>query len=86
MPRPGAERLTLQQETKKAQRDHERLLNHTTEVEAASEDIRHAPAYGGDAVHARDHHRALPVAATTLPLLCHHGAGAPPWYRFGRRD
>ncbi|MQS16048.1 hypothetical protein F7Q99_28350 [Streptomyces kaniharaensis] len=56
-----------------------------TEVEAASEDIWHAPAYGGDAVHARDHHRALPVVATTLPLLRRHGADAAVWHRFGRR-
>ncbi|MEU9077014.1 hypothetical protein [Kitasatospora sp. NPDC048538] len=82
--RPGAKRLTPQQKKEKAQRDHERLLNRMTEVENASEDIWHAPAYGGDAVHARDHHRALPVVATTLPLLRRHGAGGPVWWRFGR--
>lgn len=83
--RPDAKRLTPQQKAEKAKRDHERLLNRMTEVEAASEDIWHAPAYGGDAVHARDHHRALPVVATTLPLLRRHGADAPVWHRFGRR-
>ncbi|MQS15965.1 hypothetical protein F7Q99_27860 [Streptomyces kaniharaensis] len=55
------------------------------EVETASETSWHAPAYGGDAVHARNYHRALPVVATTLPLLRRFGADGPVWHRFGRR-
>ncbi|MEU9077020.1 hypothetical protein [Kitasatospora sp. NPDC048538] len=80
---PG-KRLTPQQKAEKAERDHERLINRMTAVEAASKATWHAPAYGGDAVHARNHHRALPVVATTLALLRRHGAGGPVWWRFGR--
>ncbi|MFE2415172.1 hypothetical protein ACFXDE_43325 [Kitasatospora sp. NPDC059408] len=83
--RPGAKPLTPEQKEEKAKQDHQRLLHRMAEVETASEDIWHAPAYGGDAVHARNYHRALPVVATTLPLLRRFGADGPVWHRFGRR-
>ncbi|MQS15974.1 hypothetical protein F7Q99_27905 [Streptomyces kaniharaensis] len=83
--RPGAKRLTPEEKEEKASRDHRRLLRRLQEVEAASEDTWYAPAYRayGDAVTARNHHHALPVVATTLPLLRRSSAGAP-WHRFGR--
>ncbi|ROR35883.1 hypothetical protein EDD39_7549 [Kitasatospora cineracea] len=40
--------------------------------------------YWGDGTTARDYHRALPVVATTLPLLRARSAGAAVWRRFGR--
>ncbi|MGA5824290.1 replication-relaxation family protein [Kitasatospora sp. NPDC094028] len=83
--RPGAKRLTPEQKKEKAKRDHERLMNRMADVEAASKAAWYAPAYGCDAVHARNYHRALPVVATTLPLLRRCGADAPIWHRFGRR-
>ncbi|WP_224283413.1 hypothetical protein [Streptomyces sp. LS1784] len=87
---PGARRrpprLTPEQREEKAKRDHERLLHRMDEVEAASEDTWYAPPYPAyyDTATARDHHRALPVVATTLPLLRRFGADAPMWHRFGR--
>ncbi|WP_354645386.1 hypothetical protein [Kitasatospora camelliae] len=55
-------------------------------METDSEDTWHAPVYPTyyDTATARDHHRALPVVATTLPLLRACGADAAIWRRFGR--
>ncbi|WP_380286483.1 replication-relaxation family protein [Kitasatospora purpeofusca] len=83
--RPGAPPLTPEQKKAKAKADHERLLRRIREVEAASEHAWHAPAYRGEETTARDYHRALPVVATTMPLLRRFGAGGPIWWRFGGR-
>ncbi|MGW6915585.1 hypothetical protein ACWGB8_17460 [Kitasatospora sp. NPDC054939] len=83
--RPGSKPLTPEQKAEQAKRDHQRLLNRMAEVEAATEAIWHAPVYptSYDTATVRDHHRALPVVATTLPLLRRLGADAPVWHRFG---
>ncbi len=81
--RPCAPPLTAEQKKAKAKADHERLLRRIREVEAASEPTWHAPDYRSDDTTARDHHRALPVVATTMPLLRRFGAGGPIWWRFG---
>ncbi|MFD4661513.1 hypothetical protein ACFWP2_38560 [Kitasatospora sp. NPDC058444] len=83
--RPGAPPLTPEQKKAKAKTDHDRLLRRIREVEAASESAWHAPAYRGEETTARDYHRALPVIATTMPLLRRFGAGGPIWWRFGGR-
>ncbi|MFJ9777783.1 replication-relaxation family protein [Kitasatospora sp. NPDC101157] len=84
--RPGAPPLTAEQKKAKAKADHERLLRHIREIEAASEPTWHAPAYRGEETTARDYHRALPVVATTMPLLRKFGAGGPIWWRFGGQE
>ncbi|WP_195911422.1 replication-relaxation family protein [Streptomyces kaniharaensis] len=81
--RPGTKPLTPEQKKEKEKADHLRLLRRIQAVEAASEDAWYAPPYRGDNITARNYHHALPVVATTLPLLCRFGAGAP-WHRFGR--
>ncbi|WBP91942.1 replication-relaxation family protein [Kitasatospora cathayae] len=81
--RPGTKPLTPEQKKEKTKADHLRLLRRIQAVETASETSWYAPPYRGDNITARDHHRALPIVATTLPLLRRFGAGAP-WHRFGR--
>ncbi|MGW2256149.1 hypothetical protein ACWCXH_39355 [Kitasatospora sp. NPDC001660] len=73
--RPGTKPLTPEQKKEKTKADHLRLLRRIQAVEAASEDAWYAPPYRGDNLTARDHHRALPIVATTLPLLRRFGAG-----------
>ncbi|WP_354644316.1 hypothetical protein [Kitasatospora camelliae] len=53
-------------------------------MQTDSEAAWYAPPYREDGISARDHHRALPVVATTLPLLRACGADAAIWRRFGR--
>ncbi|MEV0193131.1 hypothetical protein AB0I39_31945 [Kitasatospora purpeofusca] len=81
--RPGAPPLTAEQKKAKAKADHERLLRRIREVEAASGHAWHAPTYREEGVTASDYHRALPVVATTMPLLRRFGAAAPIWWRSG---
>ncbi|MFI6850032.1 hypothetical protein OG535_40035 [Kitasatospora sp. NBC_00085] len=81
--RPGAPPLTAEQKKAKAKADHERLLRRIREVEAASEHTWHTPTYRGEGITARDYPRALPVVATTMPLLRRFGAVGPIWWRFG---
>ncbi|MFI6448074.1 hypothetical protein [Kitasatospora sp. NPDC050543] len=82
--RPGAKPLTDEQKKEKARLDHRRLLRRAQEVEATSEASWYAPPYRESGIAARDYHRALPVVATTLPLLRAGGADAAIWRRFGR--
>ncbi|MEE1783020.1 hypothetical protein PUR71_08840 [Streptomyces sp. SP17BM10] len=82
--RPGTAPLTPQERKEKAKTDHQRLLRRARAVEAASEDLWYAPPYRGEGITARDYHRALPVVATTLPLLRTRGADAAIWRRLGR--
>ncbi|MFI6449724.1 hypothetical protein [Kitasatospora sp. NPDC050543] len=82
--RPGTPPPTPEEKREKAKRDHQRLLRRIHDVEAASEPTWYAPPYRTEGITARDHHRALPVVATTLPLLRRRGAGAAIWRRFGR--
>ena len=84
--RPGAPPLTPEQRKEKAKADHERLLNHIRQIEAASEPAWHAPTHRREETCARDYHRALPVVATTMPLLRKFGAGGPIWWRFGGEE
>ncbi|MFJ9448230.1 hypothetical protein ACIRRH_41410 [Kitasatospora sp. NPDC101235] len=83
-PRPGAGPLTPEQKKEKQKTDHRRLLRRAQAVEAASEALWYAPLYQEHDVTARDYHQALPVVATTLPLLRARGADAAIWRRFGR--
>ncbi|MEV0538031.1 hypothetical protein [Kitasatospora sp. NPDC050463] len=83
--RPGTAPLTPQEKKEKAKTDHQRLLRRARAVEAASEDLWYAPPYRGEGITARDYHRALPIVATTLPLLRTRGADAAIWRRLGRR-
>ena len=81
--RPATEPLTPEQRQEKTKTDHRRLLRRVQEAEGASESAWHAPAYRSKGTTALDHHRALPVVATTLPLLRTQGAAVPIWRRFG---
>ncbi|MGW2542540.1 hypothetical protein ACWC5I_17105 [Kitasatospora sp. NPDC001574] len=83
-PRPGTKPLTPEQRQEKEERDHRRLLRRIEDVETASRPTWYAPRYPGEGITARDYHRALPVVATTFPLLRKFGAGAEIWIRFGR--
>ncbi|MFJ4672720.1 replication-relaxation family protein [Kitasatospora purpeofusca] len=84
--RPGAPPLTPEQKKEKAKADHQRLLNHIRQIEAASQSAWHAPTHRWEETSARDYHRALPVVATTMPLLRKFGAGGPIWWRFGGQE
>ncbi|MFI8085351.1 hypothetical protein ACIF6L_31740 [Kitasatospora sp. NPDC086009] len=84
--RPGAPPLTAEQKKAKAKADHERLLNHIRRIEAASVPAWRAPTHRWEETSARDYHRALPVVATTMPLLRKFGAGGPIWWRFGGQE
>ncbi len=83
-PRPGTKPLTPEQKKAKEERDHQRMLRRIDAVHAASGPTWHPLQYLGDGITARSYHRALPVVATTLPLLRRFGAGAEIWIRFGR--
>ncbi|KOV13300.1 hypothetical protein ADK60_29845 [Streptomyces sp. XY431] len=83
-PRPGTAPLTDEQKKEKAKTDHRRLLRRIYTVETDSEATWYAPPYREDGITARDYHHALPVVATTLPLLRARGADAAIWRRFGR--
>ncbi|MFI5534190.1 hypothetical protein ACIA8O_37210 [Kitasatospora sp. NPDC051853] len=82
--RPGSAPLTDQQKAEKEKADRRRLVRRGQQVEAASEHLWYAPRYREDGISARNYHRALPVVATTLPLLRERGADAAIWRRFGR--
>ncbi|MFH8387099.1 hypothetical protein ACH4E7_40345 [Kitasatospora sp. NPDC018058] len=73
---PGAKPLTSEEREEKAKADHCRLVRRLAGVEVASKASWYTPAYGGDAVHARDYHRALPVVATTC-RCCADSAPTP---------
>ncbi|MGW4808012.1 replication-relaxation family protein [Kitasatospora sp. NPDC004272] len=83
-PRPGSKPPTEEEKRERARRDHERLMARGRRVEAATEALWSPLPYWGDDTTARDYHRALPVVATTLPLLRARGADAAVWRRFGR--
>ncbi|WP_073819262.1 hypothetical protein [Kitasatospora sp. CB01950] len=83
--RPGTKPPTPEEKHEQARRDHERLLARgRRRVEAATEALWSPMPYWGADTTALDHHRALPVVATTLPLLRTRSADAPIWRRFGR--